>query len=146
MNEHASPFDDPDVKAAMEKAGVVHRPGLANEMLEEMAPLLAEEGIDLSDPDAEVDPDRLNAALSYATERYNMELFTPVGADRARAHATLRQISDAVADGDTDQAARILDTIQPDATARRPSNAQLIGTALELLDTLVAAPAKEALR
>lgn len=135
MNEHDSPFDDPEVKAAMEKAGVVHRPGLANEMLEEMAPLLAEQGINLSDPDAEVDPDRLNAALSYATERYNMELFTPVGADRARAHATLRQISDAVADGEADHAARILDTIQPDATARRPSNAQLIGTALELLDT-----------
>lgn len=57
----------------MKKAGIVHRPGLANEMLEEMAPLLAEQGIDLSDPDAEVDPDRLNAALSYATERYNME-------------------------------------------------------------------------
>lgn len=134
MREHESPFDDPEMKAAMEQAGVVHRPGLADQMLEEMAPLLAEQGIDLSDPNAEVDPEQLNAALSYATERYNMELFTPVGGDRARAIATLRKIGNAVARGHTDHAERILDSIKPDATARRPSNAQLIGTSLDLLD------------
>ncbi|GAA4834221.1 hypothetical protein GCM10023354_12210 [Garicola koreensis] len=134
MTEHESPFDDPDVKAAMAKIGAVHRPGLADEMMEEMAPLLAEEGVDLNDPDADFDLDQLNAAMSYATERHNMQLFTPVGSDRAHAHAALREISDAVAGGDTAQAERILDSIQPDATAHRPSNAQLIGAALDLLD------------
>lgn len=134
MTEHESPFDDPDVKAAMAKVGAVHRPGLADEMMEEMAPLLAEQGVDLNDPDADFDLDQLNAAMSYATERHNMELFTPVGSDRAHAHAALREISDAVAGGDTAQVERILDSIQPDATALRPSNAQLIGAALDLLD------------
>lgn len=49
MTEHESPFDDPDVKAAMAKVGAVLRPGLADEMMEEMAPLLAEEGVNLND-------------------------------------------------------------------------------------------------
>lgn len=119
----------------MQKAGVVHRPGLADEMLTQLAPLLAEEGIDLNDPHADVDLDQINAALSYATERHNMELFTPVGDQRTRALETLREISDAVQQGRTDQAELILDAIEPDATSRRPSAAQVIGTSLDLLDS-----------
>lgn len=135
MTDSESPFDDPEVKAAMQRAGVVHRPGLADEMLDELAPLLAEEGIDLNDPNADIDIDRLNAAMNYATERHNMELFTAVGEQRSLALATLRDISDAVEQGNTARAGRILDTIEPDATSRRPSAAQLIGTSMELLDS-----------
>lgn len=131
-----SPFDDPDVQAALRKAGVVHRPGLADEMLAELAPLLAEEGVDLDDPESIPDLDQLNAAMAYATERYNLELFTPVGESRSRALAALREISDAVHRDDRDRAERILGTVEPDATDRRPSAAQLIGTSLELLDAL----------
>ena len=119
----------------MQKAGVVHRPGLADEMLNELAPLLAEEGIDLNDPDSELDLNRLNAALDYATERHNMELFTAVGEQRSRTLATLRDVSDALEQKNAARAARILDTIAPDATSRRPSAAQLIGTSMDLLDS-----------
>lgn len=119
----------------MAKAGVVHRPGLADEMLAELAPLLAEEGIDLDDPQSVPDLDQLNAALTYATERRNMELSTPVGAERSRTLAALRDVSNAVHGGEVDGAESILEAIGPDPTASRPSAAQLIGTSLELLDS-----------
>ena len=66
-------FDDPEVKAAMAAAGVVHTPGIAQEVLRDLAPFLAEEGIDLSDP-GDVDLDTLNAAFARATSRYNQGL------------------------------------------------------------------------
>ncbi|MEW1980500.1 hypothetical protein AB0333_06165 [Citricoccus sp. NPDC079358] len=133
--EPTSPFDDPDVQAALQKAGVVHRPGLADEMMAELAPLLAADGIDLNDPESDFDLDQLNAALSDATERYNMELSTPVGDDRSRTLATLREICDAIHHDDVARAERIFDAVRPEASSRRPSAAQLIGVSLELLDS-----------
>jgi len=53
-------------------------PGLANETLRELAPLLAEEGIDVDNIDVP-DMDTLQAALNRAVERHNMIRFTPVG-------------------------------------------------------------------
>ncbi|MFZ1911951.1 MAG: hypothetical protein WAU30_06295 [Propionicimonas sp.] len=63
-------FDDPEVKAAMAAAGVVHKPGVAQEVLRDLAPFLAEDGIDLNDL-GDTDLDGLNAALARATARYN---------------------------------------------------------------------------
>lgn len=60
-------------RAALTAAGVVHKPGLADEMLRELAPFLAEEGVDLNDPDG-LDLDTLNAALARATARFNASL------------------------------------------------------------------------
>ncbi len=57
----------------MEAAGVVHMPGMADETLKDMAPFLADEGIDLDDL-GEVSLDDLNKALSRATSRYNESL------------------------------------------------------------------------
>ncbi len=65
---------------------IQHKPGLASEMLAELAPLLAEEGIDVDSIDVP-DLDTLQAALDRAVERRNMELFSPVGAaPRCRTH------------------------------------------------------------
>lgn len=66
-------FDDPEVKAAMAAAGVVYKPGIAQEVLRDLAPFLAEEGIDLSDP-GDADLETLNAAFARATSRYNQGL------------------------------------------------------------------------
>jgi len=66
-------FDDPEVKAAMAAAGVVHKPGIAQEVLRDLAPFLAEEGIDLSDP-GDANLETLNAALARATLRHNQSL------------------------------------------------------------------------
>ncbi len=54
------------------------KPGLAKETLRELAPLLAEEGINVESIDVP-DLDTLQAALSRAAGRHNMTRFTPVG-------------------------------------------------------------------
>jgi len=50
---------------------------LADELMRNLAPLLAEDGVDINDV---TDMEALNLALSMAVERRNMELFTPVSA------------------------------------------------------------------
>ena len=65
------------------------KPGLADEMMRELAPLLAEEGVDVDDIDVP-DLPTLQAAMNRAGERHNMTLFTPVGSARTLAVAALR--------------------------------------------------------
>ena len=66
-----------------------YTPGVADEMLRELGPLVAEEGIDLNDIDVP-DMDTLQNALNRAVERRNMALFTPVGQARELALTALR--------------------------------------------------------
>jgi hypothetical protein len=54
------------------------KPGMADELLRELAPLLAEEGIDVSNIDVP-DLDTLQQALNRAVERHNMAMFTRSG-------------------------------------------------------------------
>ncbi|MQA76624.1 MAG: hypothetical protein GEU88_20325, partial [Solirubrobacterales bacterium] len=86
---------------------IQHKPGLADEMLRELAPLLAEEGIDVDNLDV-TDLDTLQRALNRAVERRNMQLFSPVGQTREIALATLQQIVEAILHGDTTLAGTLL--------------------------------------
>lgn len=110
------------------------KPGMAKEMLRELAPLLAEEGIDVDNIDVP-DMETLQRALDRAVERQNMALFTPVGPARQLAAATMRLAVEAIADGDSVLAGTVLDQVPPespdDATA---TVAGCIGLALGLLD------------
>ncbi len=85
MADMRRPSPEPPAGAPL----IQHKPGLANEMLQELAPLLAEEGIDVNDIDV---PDlaTLQAAMNRAVERGNMTRFTPVGPAREQAVTTLR--------------------------------------------------------
>jgi len=110
------------------------KPGLAKETLRELAPLLAEEGIDVDNIDV---PDlaTLQAAMNRAIERHNMTRFTPVGHARDLAVTTLRLVIEALADDDTTLAAAILDQVQPDSPDNTTATvAGCIGVALGLLD------------
>ncbi len=110
------------------------RPGLAKETLRELAPLLAEEGIDVDNIDVP-DLDTLQAALSRAAERHNMTRFTPVGHARDLAVTTLRLVIGALADGDTALAAALLEQVPPDSPDHTTATvAGCIGVALGLLD------------
>jgi hypothetical protein len=110
------------------------KPGLAKETLRELAPLLAEEGIDAGNIDVP-DLDSLQAALSRAVERHNMTRFTPVGQARDLAVTTLRLVIEALADGDTTLAAATLEQVQPDSPGNTTATvAGCIGIALGLLD------------
>ena len=68
---------------------------MANELLHELAPLLAEEGINAGNIDV-ADPDTLQQALNRAIERHNMAMFTPVGQARDLAAVTLRLAAEAM--------------------------------------------------
>ena len=109
-------------------------PGMAQEMLRELGPLLAEEGIDVDDLDG-IDLDTLQQAMGRAVERRNLELFSPVGPARDITVTTLRLVARAVVDGDTALAAGILDQVQPESPDGSVATvAGCIGVALGLLD------------
>jgi hypothetical protein len=110
------------------------KPGMAKEMLRELAPLLAEEGIDVDDIDVP-DLETLQRAMNRAVERQNMALFTPVGQARELAATTLRLVVEAIADGDTALAAAILEQVQPESPDNSAATvAGCIGVALGGLD------------
>jgi hypothetical protein len=109
-------------------------PGLADQTLRELAPLLAEEGIDVNHID-DPDLDTLQQALNRAVERQNMTRFTPTGHARELAAVTLRLVIEAIAEGNTTLAAAILDQVQPESPDNSLATvASCIGIALGLLD------------
>jgi len=110
------------------------KPGMADELLRELAPLLAEEGIDVSNIDVP-DLDTLQQALSRAVERHTMAMFTPVGQARELAAVTIRLAAEAFAGGDTALAAAVLDQAQPESPDGDAATvAGCIGLTLGLLD------------
>jgi hypothetical protein len=110
------------------------KPGMANDLLRELGPLLAEEGIDVDNIDVP-DMQTLQRAMNRAVERRNMALFTPVGDTRELAMATLRLVVEALADDDTNLATAILDQVAPESPDNSaPTVSACIGITLGLLD------------
>src|SRR5512142_1703266 len=104
-------------------------PGLANEMLHELAPLLAEDGIDVDAIDVP-DLDTLQRALTRAVERRNRHLFSPVEAAR---------------DGDTALAGTLLDQVRPESPDNSVATvASCIGIAPGLLDDWLSGHVRDA--
>ena len=100
--------------------------------MRELAPLLAEDGIDLNNVG---DMGALNRALQKATERRNLELFTPVGARRDQAIALLILVVAAIANNETELAGRLLDSAQPESPGNIAADvSSCMGVALGLLD------------
>ncbi|WP_426516365.1 hypothetical protein ACPPVQ_17290 [Diaminobutyricibacter sp. McL0618] len=126
-------FDDPELREEMKRMGIVHAPGMAAGLLSEIAPLLAEDGIDVENLDID-DLDAVNAALTRATERHNLELFTPVGEQRSLALTVHRLAAEALAEGSVDLARVVIDGIQPEPVGTLPSVAHVIGLGLGALD------------
>jgi hypothetical protein len=117
---------------------IEHKPGMADDMLRELAPLLAEEGIDLVSGDVP-DMDALQAALTRAVERRNLELFSPVGATRQIAVDTLHQVVNAVLAGDSAAAGELLEQVQPESPDNTVATvSSCIGIAFGLLDDTLA--------
>ena len=117
---------------------IEYKPGMADDMLRELAPLLAEEGIDLASGDVP-DMDALQAALSRAVERRNLELFSPVGPTRQIAVDTLGRVVNAVLAGDSAAAGELLEQVQPESPDNTVATvSSCIGIALGLLDDILA--------
>ena len=129
----AGPFDDPDVQRLMRETGVIHKPGLAAELLKEIGPLLAEDGFDIDNLET-ADLGTLNRAFGRAIERRNFERFVPVGQARAMALTTLRLTAEAITDNETALAEALIRSLQPEPDDGMPSIAQAIGVSLGALD------------
>ncbi|GAB4100785.1 hypothetical protein [Sinomonas halotolerans] len=129
-----SPFDDPEFTARLAQMGVVQTPGMAARMMDDLAPLLAAEGIDLDNLGDDVDFGEVNAALARATERHNLALFTPVAAQRAGALAVLRLFAESLAEGDEDLAAAVVAGVESDPAGDAPAISHVLGVSLGLLD------------
>lgn len=113
---------------------VARKHGLADELLAELAPLLAEDGIDVDNMEA-LDLATLQGALDRAVERRNMALFTPVGPAREIAAAALGLVVESILNDDTILAAAILDQVQPESPDNSVATvASCIGMSLGLLD------------
>lgn len=125
-------FKDPHAQA-LAQAGIVHRPGLAKQMLDDLAPLLAAEGVDLNAFDGNIDT--LNAALARASERHNFELFTPTGPHLSGAIVVLGAFALALIDGDQARATAILGSVNPDPDQDWPAISHVIGAGLGRLDS-----------
>lgn len=113
---------------------IQYKPGVTKQMLRELAPLLAEEGIDVDNIDVP-DLETLQRAMARAVERHNMALFTPVGHARQLAVTTLRLVIEALAEHNTTLAAAVLDTVQPESDNEAATVAGCTGVALGLLDS-----------
>ena len=85
---------------------------MAAELRRESAPLLAEEGVDVDTIDVP-DMATLQRAMNRAIERRNLELFSPVGAPRDFAAATVRLVVEAIIDDHTVLAGVLLGRSSP---------------------------------
>jgi hypothetical protein len=122
----------PEPPAGMPR--VEFKPGLADETLRELAPLLAEEGIDVDNLQV-ADLTTLQRALNRAVERRNLELFSPVGATRDIAVFHLRRVIEAILTNDTRLAGDLLDHVRPEAPDNTVATvASCIGITLGVLD------------
>ncbi|MEO6470317.1 MAG: hypothetical protein ABIR57_00710, partial [Aeromicrobium sp.] len=124
---------------------IEHTPGVADDLMREIAPLLAEEGIDLDDPAKIPDTETLQLALNRAIERRNMALFTPIGKSRELALTTLRLYVEAVATSQNEFAGAILATARPESPDNSVATvAGTIGVALDLLDEILSGQRNDA--
>ena len=118
----------------MRDNGITHTPGLAAELVQEFAPLLAEEGIDVNAASG-LDMVTLNATLGRAVERRNLEIFTPVGDTRAKALTVLRLTAEAIDENNLPLADAITNSLQPDPSGGDPSVNHVIDVSMRVLDT-----------
>lgn len=124
----------PGSGSAFRRVDIVHKPGMADALLREMAPLLAAEGIDVNDPSTFTDA-TLNAALQRAAERKNLELVTATGAAREHALSVLHSAAWLLSDDLIAELDSLVELIEPKPTDPRfASVAQTIGVALGVLD------------
>lgn len=135
-----TPFDSDRTSSAFDGLNVVHRPGLADQMMQELAPLLAAEGIDMNNPES-FDLETLNAAMARAVDRRNFELFVATGERLSYARTILRSFTEVVGAGDRELAEGIIWSVEPEpADQDVASVAHVIGVSAGLVDSWLSTP------
>lgn len=110
-------------------------PGMADELMRELEPLLAAEGIHLGTGQT-VDMETLQHAMASAIERRNMELFNPTGKARDLAVELLQEVVNSISGEDWDSAVDLLESALPESPDNSVATvAGCIGVSLGLLDS-----------
>jgi len=109
-------------------------PGMADELLAELAPYLLDDGIDLRTTTID-DLSTLNAALGRALERRNAAILTPSAEQRSYATTLLRLVTEALYERNRDVAQAIVWSVPAEVKdGEGASVAHVISTGLDLLD------------
>lgn len=121
-------------RGAFGQRKVVRVPGMADELLAELAPYLLEDGIDLR-TSALDDLDALNAALGRALERRNAAIFTPTPQQCSYAITLLRLVAEALNEHNSDLANAIVWSVPPEVQDDEGASvAHVIRAGLDLVD------------
>ena len=105
-------------------------------MLRELAPLLAEDGIDLDHPT--YDLETLQQTLNRAVQRRNLALFTPVGRRRVLAVDIVRRAVKALIDAEPYRALEVLNQAVPESPDDSVAEvSSCIGLATGLMDEVL---------
>lgn len=128
-------FPDPNRNSgAFGGASIVHKPGMADELMREIAPLLAAEGIDLNRPNM-FSMETANEALARAIERRNFELFVATGPRLSSARAVLRIFAEAISDENKELAESVIWSVEPEpADPATASVGHVIGVSAGAVD------------
>jgi hypothetical protein len=127
-------FDSPEFHGMAAGGKISRHPGMGDRMMQELAPFLKAEGVDIDDPNADFTEADFHAAMEKAQVEYNRRLFTPVGAHRGLALGTLRSFALAFTEGDTKRAEAVVASLPSVPEDFSPSVAQVTGAAMGLLD------------
>jgi hypothetical protein len=131
----SAPLDNPDARRLLQQAGIVCNLGQASEIIDELSPLLAAEGIDLHRP-GPLDPVGFRTALADAVERIDLERYTPVEASRAHALRLVGVAVMAMCVADIRTLNEVIASIDPNPQdTRHASTAHVIGVCLGRLDS-----------
>lgn len=133
-----NPFEDPEFLAETRRMGVQHKPGMAADLMSELAPLLKADGVDLYDPHLDLSEREIQAAMDRAIEQHNLALFTPIGRDRTSAVQFVALIIDWLVIHEPGKAREVLGLIEPEPQFEIPAVAQMIGVCLGMIDTWLA--------
>lgn len=135
MNNAKPPFDDADDSDLL--ARMQRDPEVVDEILEQLAPLLAADGIDLQNVQ-NVNVNELHAAMARAIERHQLEWHTPVGDARALTIDTIRDLARALHQEKPELAEHIFQSMGLEPAQHRPSSSYVMGVTLETLDSIYA--------
>src|SRR5699024_10593241 len=133
MNNAKPPFDeadDADLLARMQRD-----PEIIDEILEQLKPLLAADGIDTQNL-PNVDPNELHAAMTRAIDRPQMEAHTPVGDARALTVATVRHLPEARPHQQPPPADERSRALSAEPTPTLPCSSHVMGLPMETLDSI----------
>ncbi|MCL1800035.1 MAG: hypothetical protein FWG25_01545 [Promicromonosporaceae bacterium] len=114
---------------------VRHVPGMTARHMETMRPYLLEEGLDLDNLEG-WDIDAMNHVMARATDRYNLDLFTPRGIARERAVDAMREVTSLLLTPDLPRFSRFVESqIVPESIDDSQAEvSSVIGMGLTLLD------------